>query len=236
MVIVAPYGSWRSPVTSQMLVERAVGLSQVVVDGDEVYWNEARPAEAGRQVIVRRAASGGTSPVDVLPEGFSARTLAHEYGGQAYAVRAGTVYFSNFSDQRLWRIVGGAAPEPLTGEPESARSVRFADPVVTPDGRWVICVRERHLGETSLDVVNDVVAVATDGSGSVEVLAEGHDFFSAPRVSPDGTRLAWLSWDPPNMPWDGTELWVARLDGTVVTDPQLVAGGQEESVTQPRWS
>src|SRR3954471_23157009 len=117
MVTVAPYGSWRSPVTSQMLVERAVGLSQVVVDGDDVYWNEARPAEAGRQVIVRRAvAADGTSPVDVLPEGFSARTLAHEYGGQAYAVQAGTIYFSNFTDQRLWRLEG-AAPEPLTGEP-----------------------------------------------------------------------------------------------------------------------
>src|SRR5437764_7858795 len=140
MVTVAPYGSWRSPVTSQMLVERAVGLSQVVVDGDDVYWNEARPAEAGRQVIVRlAAASEGASPVDVLPDGFSARTLAHEYGGQAYAVRAGSVFFSNFNDQRLWRIDAGAAPIPLTDEPAPARSVRFADPVVTPDGRWVIC-------------------------------------------------------------------------------------------------
>src|SRR3954466_9932480 len=107
MVTVAPFGSWRSPVSAQMLVERAVSLSQVIVDGDDVYWNEGRPAEAGRQVIVRaRTDAAEGEAVDVLPDGFSARTLVHEYGGQSFAVRSGSVFFSNFADQRLWRCDG----------------------------------------------------------------------------------------------------------------------------------
>ena len=235
MVTVAPYGSWRSPVTAQMLVERAVSLSQVVVDGGDVYWNEGRPAEAGRQVIVRLGA-GADAADDVLPPGWSARTLAHEYGGQSYAVHGGTVCFSNFADQRLWSLGPGATePEALTPEPPEPRSVRFADPSVTPDGRWVLCVRERH---SDSGVVNDLVAVATDGSGRIELLADGHDFFSAPRVSPDGARLAWLSWNHPDMPWDGTELRMADFDGAsaAVSGVRLIAGGREESVTQPRWS
>ena len=234
MVTVAPYGSWRSPVTAQMLVERAVSLSQVVVDGGDVYWNEGRPAEAGRQVVVRLPAGAASEDAqDVLPDGFSARTLVHEYGGQSFAVRDGVLFFSNFSDQRLWRLDRSGVPAPLTPEGEPARSVRFADPVVTPDGRSVVCVRERH---TDDDVVNDVVAVATDASGRIETLVAGHHFFSAPRVSPDGSRLAWLSWDHPNMPWDGTELWVADLVGGLLVDPQRVAGGSEQSISQPRWS
>jgi dipeptidyl aminopeptidase/acylaminoacyl peptidase len=212
----APYGSWRSPITASSLVAQAVGLSQVVVDGDDVYWNESRPSEDGRVVVVR-------SPgVDVLPAGFSARTLVHEYGGQSYAVRDGVIWFSNFADQRLYRLEPGGDPVAITDE----AGARYADPVVSPDGEWVVCVRERHGVPGASEAVNDIVRIPS-GGGSVEVVASGHDFFAAPRISPDGRSIAWLSWDHPNMPWDGTDLWV---DGT------KVAGGQDESITQPKWS
>ena len=204
---VAPYGSWRSPVTADRLVEKVVRLSQVHVDGDDVYWIEGRPAEAGRQVVVRHGHG------DITPPGLSARTLVHEYGGGDFVVRGGVVYFSNFGDQRVYRDA-----EPITDDD----GTRYADFDVSPDGTRVVCVRERH----GREVENDVVTIATDGSGSVEVVAEGRDFFSAPRFAPDG-RLAWLAWDHPNMPWDGTDLFV---------DGSKVAGGREESISQPRWS
>ncbi|MBW3556633.1 MAG: prolyl oligopeptidase family serine peptidase [Actinobacteria bacterium] len=232
MATTASFGSWSSPITSDLLVEKVVRLSQVLVDGEDVYWNESRPAEGGRQVVVRRTPSGALA--DVLPAGFSARTLVHEYGGQSFAVWRGTVFFSNFDDQRLYRITAGDGDvRPLTAEPTTPRSERYADPVVTPDGSWLVCVRERHLAG---EVVNDVVAVPTEGGGAV-VLAEGHDFFAAPRLSADGSKLCWLSWDHPNMPWDGTELWAAPLaDGRLAGEAHRVAGGTTESISQPRWS
>lgn len=231
----APYGSWRSPVTADLLVAQAVRLGQVTVDGDDVYWNEGRPAEGGRQVVVRMDSDGATT--DVIPAGFGARTLAHEYGGQSYAVRDGVVFFSNFADQRVYRVDPGSSdPRPLSDAPTVPSSVRFADHTVSVDGAWLLCVRERHLGSSAAEVANDLVAVSTDG-GEPVVLVEGSDFFAAPRLSPDGTTLAWLSWDHPNMPWDGTELWSAPfVDGRRVGPAVRVAGGPTESVSQPRWS
>jgi dipeptidyl aminopeptidase/acylaminoacyl peptidase len=219
---ILPYGSWPSPITPALLVERAVSLSELRTSGDALYWIEGRPAEAGRQVIVRRDPGG--DPADVLPAGFSARTTVHEYGGGAFCVHGETVFFSNFADQRLWRIDPGRPPRPIT--PEGAR---YADGDVSPDGARIACVRERHLPD---GVVNDIVELPTEGDadGAVDatVVAAGHDFYAAPRYSPSG-RLAWLSWDHPRMPWDGTELWLAG-------DGAPVAGGPEESVSQPRWS
>ena len=240
---VAPYGSWRSPITAALLVERTVSLGGVEAAGGAAWWSEGRPAEAGRQVIVRRPA--GREAVDVVPPGFSARTLVHEYGGGAWTVHGDDLYFSNFADQRLYRVRPGGSPGPLTPEPPAPASVRFADGQVTPDGAWLVSVRERHLDGG--EVVNDLVAVDTavdtgpGGGGGAEPvpLAGGHDFYAAPRVSPDGRRLAWLVWDNPRMPWDGTELWVAdRTSGPspALTAHRLVAGGPGESVTQPRWS
>jgi dipeptidyl aminopeptidase/acylaminoacyl peptidase len=233
MTTTAPYGAWRSPITAHALVDQTVRLAQVVVAGEEVYWIEGRPSDGGRQQLVRRSTDGTTT--DVLPEGFAARTLVHEYGGLGYAVdaRDGTVYFSNFTDQRLYRLPPGGSPEPLTVEPDVPMSVRFADPVITPDGDFVVCVRERHLGRSATEVVNDLVMIPTEGGGDPVVIADGHDFFAAPRVSPDGSQVAWLSWDHPNMPWDGTVLSVAPLAGGAVA---VLAGGPAESVSQPRWS
>jgi dipeptidyl aminopeptidase/acylaminoacyl peptidase len=213
-----PYGSWPSPISAPLLVQDAVTVRELLTDGstETLWWLEGRPAEGGRQVIVRWDAGSGAT--DLVPAGFSARTRVHEYGGGAFSLRPdGEVWFSNQTDQRLWRVRPGADPQPVTPEPPQPASVRFAD------GRAGFYVREQHL--SAHDVVNDLVAVS--GAGDVEVVAEGSDFYAAPRPSPDGTRSAWLQWDHPNMPWDGTEL---RVDG------QLVAGGVDESVVQPRWS
>lgn len=227
----ALYGSWKSPVTGELLAGSVVQLSDPLFDGDDEYWVEGRPQEQGRCVIVKRTADGTTH--DVLPEGFSARTLVHEYGGLCYAVRDSVVYFSNYDDQRLYRIDPGASPRAITNEPPSARAWRYAHPIVTRDGAHLICVRERH---ERGKVINDLVLVSTGGSGSTQVMAEGHDFFDAPTLSNDGERLAWISWDHPQMPWDGTELHEGKLSTSYqVTSERIVCGGIHESVAQPRY-
>jgi dipeptidyl aminopeptidase/acylaminoacyl peptidase len=226
----APYGSWASPITAPLLVEQAVGLGQTGASGADVYWNEARPSEGGRMVVVRRAADGHTT--DVFPPGFSARTIVHEYGGASYTVRGDTVWFANFADQRVYKAEPGTEPAPVTPEPPAPMAFRFADFGLTPDGRWVVSVRERH-GDG--EAVNDVVAFPADG-GEPVTMVDGHDFFSAPRISPDGRQLAWLSWDHPNMPWDGTDLWVADVHDDMTLGPaRHVAGGRAESISQPRF-
>ena len=199
----APYGSWRSPITSDLIVSETISPGRITLDGDDIYWIEMRPAEGGRYVIVRRTLDGQVA--DITPAGLSARTTVHEYGGGAYVVDDGTVYFSNFADQRLYRQDRGAAPRPITPE----RELRYADAVVDRRRGRLICVREDHTG--SAEAVNTIVAVALDGGRETEVLVQGYDFFSTPRLSPDATQLAWLAWNHPNMPWDGTELWIAPI-------------------------
>jgi dipeptidyl aminopeptidase/acylaminoacyl peptidase len=235
MVSVAPYGSWKSPLTAERVVEDVVVLGYPVIVGDVTYWTEGRPAEGGRVAIVRRQPDGTTE--DVFGPDFSARTLVHEYGGLCYAVEGDTVYFSNFADQRLYRAQPGADPEPITAEPAQPASVRYAAPVVSRDGHHLYCVRERHGTGVATEVENDIVVLATDGEAEPRVVADGHDFFSFPTLSPDGGQMAWTSWDHPRMPWDGTELWDAELgrDGLPV-NPRLVAGSETESVTQPKYS
>jgi dipeptidyl aminopeptidase/acylaminoacyl peptidase len=229
-----PYGAWPSPITAEALVEQAVRLAHLSLDinAGQLYWIEGRPREGGREVLVTANVAGG-NPSDVVPPGFSVRSQVHEYGGRCYATRGDLVVFSNWADQRLWTIVGAAEPTPLTAEPAQPRSVRFADPVITPDGKAVVCVRETHRIDGTVE--NDLVVLALDHPGAEPALvASGHDFYSAPRLSPDGTRLAWIQWDQPDMPWDSTELCVA--DFPALTNWQRVAGGPGESVTQPRWS
>ena len=233
---VAPYGSWASPITSELLVRGSVRLLEIKVDGDDVYWIESRPTEAGRYVIVRRTPDGRTQ--DINPAPFNARTRVHEYGGGAFHVDNGTVYFANYADQRVYRQDPGGAPRPITPD----LPLRYAD--FNSDRRRgrLICVREDHRGAhgPEQDAVNTIVALDSDG-GDLEtggtVLLSGADFYSNPRVSPDGTRLCWLSWNHPNMPWDGTELWVGTIasDGSI-SDARLVAGGENESIFQPEWS
>jgi dipeptidyl aminopeptidase/acylaminoacyl peptidase len=228
---IAPYGSWKSPITSDLIVSGSIGLSQPLIDGPNTYWIEMRPTEGGRSVVVKRDALGVVS--DVNPTSFNARTRVHEYGGGDYAVRDGVVYFSNFSDQRLYVVRDKAAPQAIT----PVANMRYADAVIDkPRGR-LICVREDHT-VAGREAVNSLVSLKLDGNEtSGEVLVSGNDFYSSPRLSPDGSKLAWLTWNHPNMPWDGSELWVGAFaeDGSLATS-ERVAGGSDESIFQPEWS
>ena len=227
---VAPYGSWKSPITSDLIASGIIRLGQIALDGDDVYWVEMRPAEGGRYVIVRRVPDGRTT--DITPPPFNARTLVHEYGGGAFAVAESTVYFSNFADQRLYCQDPGAQPRPITPEAK----LRYADVVVDRRRGRMICVCEDHTDPTR-EAENTIVSLDLEGGDGGRVLVSGNDFYSSPRLSPDGTRLAWLTWNHPNMPWDGTELWVGELraDGSLGR-AERVAGGPRESIFQPEWS
>ena len=232
----APYGSWKSSITSELIVAQSITLSEVCLDGGHVYWLEGRPQEQGRYVVVRADADG--QPTDITPPPYNARTRVHEYGGGSWTVRSGTVYFSNFSDGRLYRQVPGTSePQALTPEiPARERQWRFADGVIDQRRSCWIGVREDHTVDG--EPVNAIVAVDLGGgSGPGHVLASGHDFYASPRLSPDGRWLAWLAWDHPNMPWNGTRLYLGEVaqDGTI-GDPEPIAGGATESIFQPEWS
>ena len=205
----------------------------MAVSGGDVYWIELRPKDGGRYVVMRRDADGRVQ--DFTPPPYNSRALVHEYGGGSICVFEKTLYFSNHSDQRLYRLDPGEAPVPITPEPASPRALRFADGRVLPGGRIIVSVVERHNGDGT--VLNELVAIPTDGSSEPRTIASGRDFYAYPRPSQDGTRLAWLTWDHPQMPWDGTEVWEAALasDGTL-SRPVKVAGGPDESVFQPEWS
>ncbi|HEU4392577.1 MAG TPA: S9 family peptidase [Solirubrobacterales bacterium] len=227
---IATYGSWRSPIDAATVARAGRRLAAPALAGDgAVWWAEGRPAEGGRVVLMRQGPDGPAEAV--TPEGTNVRTRVHEYGGGAWAlVGDDLVLFVEFADQRLYRQRLGADPVAITPEPGQAAGLRYADCRLTPDGRTVVCVREVH-GEGEAE--NQIVALPLDGSEEPTVLVSGRAFYSFPRPSPDGTRLAWTCWDHPNMPWDGSELWVAPLGDTA--DATLVAGGSEESVFQPEW-
>jgi WD40-like Beta Propeller Repeat len=232
----APYGSWKSPITSDLIVAQSVTLSELRLDGGHVYWLEGRPQEQGRYVVVRADADG--RPTDITPPTYNARTRVHEYGGGSWTVRNGTVYFSNLADGRLYRQVPGASePQALTPEPPAReRQWRFADGVIDQRrSRWIgVCEDHTVDGEP----VNAIVAVDLgDGSGPGHVLASGHDFYASPRLSPDGRWLAWLAWDHPNMPRNGTQLYLGEVaQNGAISDPRAIAGGATESIFQPEWS
>jgi dipeptidyl aminopeptidase/acylaminoacyl peptidase len=227
-----PYGSWKSPITSDLIVKESIGLGQVKMDGDDIYWIEMRPSEGGRQVIVRQTHDGGAD--DVIAPGFNARTLVHEYGGGDYIAHNSIVYFSNFADQQLYRQAPHSAPQ-LVSEAGADAQLRYADFVVDKSRDRLISVREDHR-DNEREAVNTLVAIPL-GGGEAQVLMSGKDFYSSPRISPNGSRLAWLAWNHPNMPWDGCELWTGDIDvDGSITNQQLFAGGLRESIFQPEWS
>ncbi len=235
----APYGSWSSSITSDLIVASTIGLGGIQLDGTDVYWLESRPQENGRSVIVRRAGDG--SSADVTPPvaaeaTFNVRTRVHEYGGGSYLVSDGLVYFCNDADQRLYCQELGGTPVAITPDPARPRGLRYADGVMDARRGRMIWVREDHT-TTALEPVNALVEISLDGSHARRVLQAGRDFYAAPRLSPDGSQLAWLEWSHPSMPWIGCELWVGECaaDGSV-GNKRLVAGGDDELIFQPEWA
>ena len=227
---VSSFGSWRSPITSDLIAADSISLIDVLLDDDEVYWIESRPQQEGRNVVVKYARDGTAH--DVSPPPFNARTKVHEYGGGAVLVDRGTVFFTNFADQKLYRQDQNGTPRPISQNSQC----RYADAVVDASRDRLVCVREDHDRADGV-VINTIAAVASDGLKPEQVLLQGQDFYSNPRISPDGKRLAWLSWNHPNMPWTGTELWVADIGGSgEVQEPVRIAGSADESIFQPEWS
>ena len=235
MTPVAPYGTWRSPISAEMVSVGGVTLSQPRLEDGSVYWLESRPSEGGRAVLMSAAPFSET--VEITPPGFNVRTTVHEYGGGAFLIHRGTAFFSNFADQRLYRQELGADPAAIT--PESGGRDRYADGRMTPDERWLICVRERHPDpDVPSGVTNELVAIPPEGSADPLIIRSGTDFYSTPRISPDGSMLCWLEWDLPWMPWDGSEVYVAELagDATLQSVRQVAGRAGEESIFQPAWS
>jgi dipeptidyl aminopeptidase/acylaminoacyl peptidase len=239
---VASYGTWPSPLTADAVVARSKSFAELHLDGDAVVWVESRPEEGGRQAALRREPDGTTT--ELTPLDAYARTRVHEYGGGATLVRNGVLWYVELSDQRLYRCDPGGSAVALTPPTDPPASVRYADLELTPDGRWLVCVRETHHGDTAEEVANELVALpaAPDPTRGEVVLVTGRDFVASPRVDPDGSRLAYVAWDHPNMPWDDTELLVGHLDdhedALSLTDVTRVAGGPDvsESAIAPTWS
>ena len=255
------YGEWPSPVAPEDIAADVRGFAAVATDGHHVYWLERRPSEGGRGVVCRAPLDGpdagatgdsNAAPTEVTPDELDVRTLVHQYGGGDLLLADGTLLVANMDDQRLYRlpadgsaVEGDAEPTPVTPEPPEPMGHRYADMRLSPDGETVYAVRERHVGPgTDEEPRNELVRFPlfpgadgeTDPADPV-VVAEGHDFYAAPRPAPGSDRLAYLRWDHPNMPWDGTELVVAAVDGAGdLRDERVVAGGPEESVVSPTWS
>ena len=226
---IAPYGSWKSPINADLITANTIGFVEACIDDEDIYWIESRPLEGGRYVIMRRAADGKIH--ECTPPDFYARTTVHEYGGSGFTVANGVIYFCNFKDQHLYRQPLDAVPQVLT----PGDGYRYADLVVDEKRDRIICIREDHTGTG--EAVNTIVGVNLNGGEHGQILVEGNNFYCSARLSPDGNKIAWLTWNHPNMPWDGCELWVADVnqDGSL-QNADLVAGSATESIFQPEWS
>lgn len=261
MTVTAPYGTWESPITAEQVAAAGGGPGWVELVDGQVWWAESRPLEGGRVAIVH--AVPGEQPTDALPPGWNARNRVHEYGGKPFTVVGGAVVggaavggtamsgtamsgaasglvFTSWDDQRMY-FKDGHQPRPLTPPPDRPHGLRYADPTAARGGVEAWCVRETITGDAPTDVRRELVAVPLDGSaaddpGAVRVLAASHHFMTSPRPSPDSRRAAWIGWNHPAMPWDGTELCVAEVaaDGTFGPH-RVLAGGPAEAVCQVEW-
>lgn len=229
-----PFGAWESPISASEIAAGGTSLQALSASGDSVYLIESRPSEMGRQVLLRLPSRGDFS--ECTPSNFNTRTRVHEYGGGDYWVHEGVIFAVSFSDQRVYRIDDEESePVAITPRSEIANSLRYANGTVSSDGSTIYCVQENHLDPEH--ILNQIVCFPSDGSIDPRVIFSGTDFVSSPKISPDGLTLTWLSWDHPNMPWDGTQLHMAQInsDGGL-SNRKLIAGGSEESITQPTWS
>ncbi|MGF1589274.1 MAG: S9 family peptidase [Pleurocapsa sp.] len=223
---VAAFGSWKSPITSNLIVAKTIGINNIAVDREEIYWVENRPQEQGRNVIVGYL---NQREQDITPAAFSVRSKIHEYGGGAFAIEQNTIYFSNYQDGRIYQQVIGKQPNPLTNKLHQ----RYGDIIVDQARNRLICVCEDH--QADAEAKNSIVTINIS-TGRIQNLIAGSDFYSSPRLSPDGQQLAWLSWNHPHMPWDSTYLWLAKFDANgLLFEPQIVAGGKTESICEPKW-
>jgi dipeptidyl aminopeptidase/acylaminoacyl peptidase len=232
MMKLAPFGSWKSPITADSIIAESIGLGSIVLDGTDIYWLESRPQEAGRNVIVRQTADGKIS--DITPPEYNVRNRVHEYGGAAYTVLERQVYFSNNSDNCLYvQDLEGDNPQQVR-QLTHDKTKRYADLTIDPHRRRLICVQEEH-DSSELEPLNTIVSIDLTKTDDMFVMVGGCDFYAAPRLSPDGSKLAWLSWNHPNLPWDGTNLQTANVINGYLSAPTLIAGGANETVFQPQW-
>src|SRR5262245_52711428 len=230
------YGSWNSPITADAVVAESVSLSEPRIDGHDIYWIEGRPLEKGRSVLVRRGADGTIG--DVTPAPFNVRTQVYSYGGGAYAVGDGVVYFVNFADGQIHLQVPVQAPAGAPTKITSGATGLFADLCIDARRSRLIAVREERPNGDVVNAIHSLVAVDI-ATGRETLLDGGADFYAYPTLSPDGAKLAWLTWQHPHMPWTATALNVADVDPSgALTGQHVVAGGSEsqESIFQPQWS
>jgi len=226
---IAPFGSWKSPITSDLIVSKNIGLGGVASDGNNIYWLESRPTEKGRNVLVMLSSDGIVK--DITPQPFNIRTRVHEYGGGAYLIEDETVYFSNHQDGRVYQQQVGKSPEAITAE----STMRYADFVLDESRNRLICIAEDHSLADS-EAVNSIVAIALS-TGEITTLVSGNNFYTSPNISPDGKQLAFISWDHPDMPWDSSYLRLGNIapDGSIA-NIEIIAGAEAESICEPKWS
>ncbi len=224
-----PFGSWPTPITSELVVRSARLPNGLCVDDADIWWSEGRPEEAGRVAVLRRDADGVVT--EVLAGPWSARTAVHEYGGGAWWVADGVLWFADWATQRLHRLAADGEPVALTPEPAVARGLRYADGRLSADGTTLLCVQEEHHADGA-EATNTIVRLRAHEPSTPEVVVQGPDFVADPRWRPDGGAFCWLEWDHPDMPWDATRLVVDEGGRRTV-----VAGGdRRESICQPTWA
>lgn len=232
-VKIAQYGSWESPINADLMVSSSISLSAVAIDGQDIYWLEGRPQEKGRNVLMKLNQNQEIS--EITSKDYNIRTRVHEYGGGAFSVEKEKIFFVNYADQRIYYQTSHQTEDSKTVPLTAESSKRYADLILDSQHHRLLCVCEDHQ-DTSKEPENTIVSVDLN-SGEVKTIVSGSDFYSYPRLSPDGSQLAWISWNHPYMPWDSTKLWVARInpDGSL-GEKKLVAGEANEAISQPEWS
>ncbi len=222
---VLPFGSWKSPITTDLIVQESLSFQEMALFENTLYYTELRPSEKGRVALIQQLPNGKL--VDLVPE-MSIRNRVHEYGGAALTIGGGNLFFTNDKDKKFYTLNKQGQPVVLIQD----ESKRFADGTVTPDGKTIVLVCEEHQEDGK--VINSLVKYE---DGVLTKIASGHDFYASPRFSKDGTKLAFMTWDFPNMPWDGSTLWMCTVlkEGTL-SKPEKIAGGKAESICQVQWS